>query len=109
MKKGSLDNKAAHNSLIILMPGHILLVEAVYCKDNRPTILKDPNFENIYKINNIKQIDQAPNDWHLCEKEEYIKFSPWSTIKHYFLVLKNGFIPSEYIKLEIDNSSTRED
>ena len=32
MKKGSLDNKAAHNSLIILMPGHILLVEAVYCK-----------------------------------------------------------------------------
>ncbi|MBR4106276.1 MAG: hypothetical protein IKK52_03130 [Alphaproteobacteria bacterium] len=85
------------------------IVEAVYCKDNRPTILKDPNFENIYKINNIKQIDQNPNDWHLCEREEYIKFSPWSTIKHYFLVLKNGFIPSEYIKLEIDNSSIRED
>lgn len=84
------------------------IVEAIYCKDTRQTVLKDPSFENIYKINNIEEIDLGQNDWQLCGKDEYKKASPWSTIKHYFLVLKNGFIPPEYITLEIDNSSQRE-
>lgn len=63
------------------------IVEAVYCKDLRETILNNPSFENIYKINDINDIDFSPNDWHLCGNDEYIKYSPWSTIKHYFLVL----------------------
>lgn len=83
------------------------IVEAVYCKDNRKTILKDPSFENIYKINNLEEIDLSQSDWQLCGEEKYIKFSPWTTIKHYFLVLKNGFIPSEHITLEVDNSENR--
>ena len=85
------------------------IVEAVYCKDLRETILTNPGFENIYKVNNINDIDLEPNDWHLCGNDEYIKYSPWATIKHYFLVLSKGYIPPEYITLEIDNSKTREE
>ena len=33
------------------------IVEAVYCKDLRETILTNPSFENIYKVNNINDID----------------------------------------------------
>lgn len=84
------------------------IVEDIYCKDLRQTALVDASFENIYKINNINEIDLTPNDWHLCEKEQYKKLSPWATIKHYFLVLKNGVIPQQYITLEIDNSSMRD-
>lgn len=85
------------------------IVEAVYCKDLRETILTNPSFENIYKVNNINDIDLEPNDWHLCGNDEHIKYSPWATIKHYFLVLTKGYIPPEYITLEVDNSKTREE
>ncbi len=84
------------------------LVKAVYCKDLRQTALKDASFENIYKIENIDDIDLEPCDWHLCEKEEYKMISPWATIKHYMLVLTKGYIPPEYITLEVDNSAVCE-
>ncbi len=84
------------------------IVEAVYCKDLRQTALTDASFENIYKIENIDDINLEPCDWHLCEKEEYKKLSPWATIKHYMLVLTKGYIPPEYITLEVDNSKARE-
>lgn len=83
------------------------VVENIYCKDLRQTVLVDASFENIYKINNIEEIDFTPNDWHLCENEQYKNLSPWVTIKHYFLVLKNGVIPPQYITLKIDNSLIR--
>lgn len=83
------------------------VVEAIYCKDIRQTALTDASFENIYKINNIKEIDFSPCDWHLCEKEEYNRLSPWATIKHYMLVLTKGYISPEYITLEVDNSEKR--
>ena len=84
-----------------------IIVEALYWKDLRQNALIDPSFENINKINDINEIDLSPNDWSLCEQEKYKNISPWATIKHYFLVLTKGYIPSEYIKLEIDNSSLR--
>lgn len=84
------------------------LVEGVYCKDLRETILVDSSLENIYKIKDINDIDLTPYDWHLCGGDEYIKYSPWATIKHYFLVLTKGYIPPEYITLELDNSKARE-
>lgn len=84
------------------------IVEAIYCKDLRETILTNSGFENIYKINNIDEIDLTPCNWHLCEDDKYNKFSPWSTIKHYMLVLTHGYIPSKYITLEVDNSKVRE-
>lgn len=83
------------------------LVEAIYCKDIRKTILTDPNFENIYKINTIDEIDSTPCDWKLCGTKKYISFSPWASVKHYFLVLTKGYIPPEYITLEVSNSKER--
>ena len=84
------------------------LVEAIYCKDLRQTALSDATYENIYKIENMNKLDLEPCDWHLCEKAEYKGLSPWATIKHYMLVLKKGYIPPEYITLEVDNSKKRE-
>lgn len=84
------------------------VVEAIYCKDLRQTALSDASYENIYKIENIANISLEPCDWHLCEKAEYKGLSPWVTIKHYMLVLKNGYIPPKYITLEVDNSKKRE-
>lgn len=83
------------------------IVQAIYCKDLRQTALSDAGYENIYKIENIDEIGLEPCDWHLCEKAEYKGLSPWATIKHYMLVLKNGYIPPEYITLEIDHSQER--
>lgn len=83
------------------------IVEAIYCKDLRQTALVDSSFENIYKINDISEIDSSPNDWSLCEQKKYKNISPWATIKHYFLVLTNGYIPLQYINLEEDNSFLR--
>ncbi|MGN0913558.1 MAG: hypothetical protein ACI4OW_01535 [Alphaproteobacteria bacterium] len=84
------------------------LVEAVYCKDLRQTALSDASYENIYKVENLDDIGSESCDWHLCEKAEYKGLSPWATIKHYMLVLKKGYIPPEYITLEVDNSKKRE-
>ncbi len=83
-------------------------VEAIYCKDLRQTILEKPSFENIYKINGLEEIDRTPCNWWLCESERYHAYSPWATIKHYMLVLTKGYIPSQYITLEVDNSVVRE-
>jgi|GEM_PF-1132477 hypothetical protein len=83
------------------------IAEEIYCKDIRQSVLKDPGRENIYKINSISEIDMTPHDWHLCEQEEYRVFSPWATIKHYMLVLTEGYIPPEYIALEVNRSAAR--
>ena len=88
------------------------IVEAVYAKDLRRTILDNPHFENIFPVNGIDEIKSCaaadPIDWHLCGKDKYIPYSPWATIKHYFLVLSNGYIPPEYITLEVDLSLERQ-
>lgn len=87
------------------------IVEAIYAKDLRRTILDNPDFENIFPVSGIAEIKaaaaDAPVDWHLCEKDEYLPYSPWAAIKHYFLVLANGCIPPKYITLEVDRSPKR--
>lgn len=64
------------------------IVEAIYAKDLRRTILDNPDFENIFPVSGIAEIKAAaaddPVDWHLCEKDEYLPYSPWAAIKHYF-------------------------
>ena len=82
------------------------IVEAIYCKDCLATIIDRPCFENIYSVT-PNQIDARPYDWDLCCTEKYIQYSPWATIKHYFLVLKHGLIPPVYITQEVDHSQQR--
>ncbi len=97
-------NYLVHNAKVISFDLEQLLkdgiVEEIYCKDNRQSALQDASLENIYKINNLSEIDLTSNDWHLCEQDQYNNLSPWTTIKHYFLVLKDGIIPAKYITLE---------
>lgn len=76
------------------------IIEAIYCKDLRETIKKEIFFENIYPIKTPDDIDKTPLDWTLCEKKPYVARSPWASVKHYFFVLKDGYIPPEYIILE---------
>ena len=78
------------------------IIEAIYCKDLRETILTEIFFENIYPIQSPAEIDRTPVDWNLCEKKPYCLRSPWAAVKHYFFVLKDGIIPPEYITLETD-------
>ena len=56
----------------------------------------------------LDEIDTEPYDWRLCGEKKYQKYSLWATIKHYMLVLKDGYVPPRYITLETDNSAARE-
>lgn len=70
------------------------IIEAIYCKDCSETAEKDVSFENIYKIDDISQIDYSPLDWQRCD----VKYgSPYNVIRHYLLVLKDGIVPPQYI------------
>lgn len=73
------------------------LIEAIWCKDSSQTAKTDIAFENIYKIENISEIDTSPLDWHACS-EKY--GSPYNMLRHYILVLSKGYIPPEYITPE---------
>ena len=70
------------------------LVEAIYCKDGL-----GPNGENeILKKVSSEEIDFSPLPWHLCCKEKGLLFG---VIRHYLLVMKNGFIPPRYLNEEL--------
>lgn len=75
------------------------LLEAVYCKDCKEALKEEIEQENIYKLNSLEEIDVTPLDWHYCS-EKY--GSPYNVLRHYMLVLTKGYIPPEYIRLEID-------
>lgn len=73
------------------------LIEAIYCKDCSKTSREEMEFENIYKVEGLEEIDFSPLDWHSCD----VKFgSPYNMIRHYMLVLRDGKIPPEYIEVE---------
>lgn len=69
------------------------LVEAVWCKDG-----SDPGGTNekFYRVE-PKEIDFSPLSWEKCSQEKDLLFA---VIRHYILVLKDGIIPSGYLKKE---------
>ncbi len=73
------------------------LVEAIWCKDCHETAKIDYEKENIYRLKSFDEIDTSPLPWDDA-KEEY--GSPYNMLRHYFIVLRKGFIPPEFIKLE---------
>lgn len=73
---------------------HAGLVEAVYCKKE-----SGANGENeIFQKTEPERIDFSPLSWHLCNKEKGLFFG---VIRHYLVVMKNGFIPPEYLNEEV--------
>ena len=68
------------------------LIEILYCKDGSD---KWGAVENIYAVS-FEDIDFSPLPWYKCSKEKGLFFA---VIRHYFIVMKNGIIPPQYIKL----------
>ncbi len=67
------------------------IAEAIYVKTGHNEVGMD---EKIKKIAGSEEIDFSPLAWHLCDEEKGIFFG---VIRHYLIVLKDGFIPPEYL------------
>ena len=68
------------------------LVESVWCKSGSDA---SGTHETIIQIQ-PDEIDLSSLPWHLCSHEKGLFFG---VIRHYFLVMKKGTIPSKYLKL----------
>ena len=68
------------------------LVDAIWCKEGSD---KAGFNEQFHKITPDK-IDFSPLPWHLCSAEQGLFFG---AVRHYFLVMKDGIIPPDYIRI----------
>ena len=66
------------------------LIESIWCKSGSKA---DGTDEKIIQIQSNK-IDFSPLPWHLCSAQKGLFFG---VIRHYFLVMKEGSIPSRYL------------
>ena len=62
------------------------LIESIWCQDG----------EKIYPIRPT-EIDLSPLPWEKCSQDKGLFFG---VIRHYFVVLKDGILPSQYIRQE---------
>ncbi len=69
------------------------LVESIWCKNGSNP---DGCNENIYQVN-PNEIDFSPLEW---QKVNASKNLLYAVIRHYFIVLKDGYIPPKYLKKE---------
>ena len=67
------------------------LIEAIWCKNGSNA---DGFNEQLYQIQ-PEQIDISSLPWEKCSQEKGLFFG---VIRHYLLVMKNGFIPPEFLK-----------
>lgn len=69
------------------------IVESIWCKNGSSP---DGCNENFYQVA-INEIDFSPLEW---EKVDVSKNLLYAIIRHYLIVLKDGYIPAKYIKKE---------
>ena len=69
------------------------LVESIWCKNGSNP---DGCNENFYQVTPC-EIDFSPLEWH---KVDVSKNLLYAIIRHYLIVLKDGYIPPKYIKKE---------
>lgn len=69
------------------------IVEVIYCKDGSDA---DGGNENFYRVE-VEKVDFSPLPWHKCSREKGLLYA---VIRHYLLVLKEGYIPPEYLTRE---------
>lgn len=69
------------------------IVEAIYCKSGSEA----GGYNETFQLVQPQDINVSPLTWEKCDKQKGLLFG---VIRHYLLVLKNGLIPPEYIKLE---------
>ena len=69
------------------------LVESIWCKNGSDA---DGYNEKFYQVT-PEEIDFSPLSW---EKVDVAKGLLYAVIRHYLVVLKNGYIPPEFLTLE---------
>lgn len=69
------------------------IVESIYCKDGSEA---GGDNETFYQIK-AEEIDFSPLPWHKCSREKGLLYA---VIRHYLLVLKDGYLPPRYLTLE---------
>ena len=69
------------------------LVESIWCKNGSDA---DGYNENFHQVN-LEEIDFSPLSW---EKVDASKGLLYAVVRHYMIVLKNGYIPPEFLTLE---------
>lgn len=66
------------------------LVESIWCKEGSNSEGFDEKIHQIHQ----NQIELTSLPWEKCSREKGLFFS---VIRHYFLVMKDGYIPPEYL------------
>ena len=80
------------------------LVESIWCRDDlarkghRQHLTKDIN-HYFYKVK-PEQIDISSLTWEKVNLDKQLMFG---AVRHYMIVMKNGVIPPEYLRLEKNN------
>ena len=69
------------------------LVESIWCKNGSDTCGLNENF---YQVK-ADEIDLSPLTWN---KVDTTKGLLYAVVRHYMIVLKDGYIPAKYIKKE---------
>lgn len=69
------------------------LVESIWCKNGSDADGYNENFHQVIP----EEIDFSPLSW---EKVDASKGLLYAVVRHYMIVLKNGYIPPEFLTLE---------
>lgn len=69
------------------------IVTAIWCKDGSDAQGYNEKFKRI----ELNDVDCSPLSWEKCDSKKGLLFA---VIRHYLLVLKDGYIPPDYLKKE---------
>lgn len=69
------------------------IVTAIWCKEGSDAGGYDEKFKKV----ELNEVDCSPLTWEKCDSSKDLLFA---VVRHYLLVLKDGFIPPKYIKKE---------
>lgn len=69
------------------------IVTAIWCKYGSEASGYNEKFEKV----ELEEVDCSPLIWEKCDSSKDLLFA---VVRHYLLVLKDGFIPSQYLTKE---------
>lgn len=69
------------------------IVTAIWCKYDSGAGGYNEKFKKV----ELKEVDCSPLTWEKCDSSKDLLFA---VVRHYMLVLKNGFIPAKYLQRE---------
>lgn len=69
------------------------VVTAIWCKEGSDASGYNEKFKKV----ELDEVDCSPLPWEKCNSSKDLLFA---VVRHYMLVLKNGFIPAKYIQKE---------